>query len=1040
MKLSVLLYTICFISFHSIFSQNPSEVSNLEALADSIYFNKSEYYTEKDYKRLQKIRKQITSSYLDTTQTKYHVAKLKEIAADALVSQFHSDFPLAITQSNQALALFEKHHIKDLYFKGHIHKYLFEQYFYNKNWEKSLKEAQRAKKVFGDTLAPNHRLLAEAEFNIGFALGKFGDYSKVIERYKNAIELNVSNQGEMNADVAIQKHHLAIVYGFVGYYKKELDTYLEVVNIWENISYHDKSFLNIAYGSLNTWYLQHGDYDTAEKYLIKSENLINNKETNIDNWSNEVFKGRTQLELWRYYAKLNLKKGDTLNAFAYNKKAMDFIDNYRINDPENNPHNVPYYKHFLLLNKMGLLRFEASILKEKDANRAIKIYEQVLSLESEDEVPVFTLSDKLNLIQLYINNENYAQVKTRIKHWVESAKEKKDPYLLMQLYAQEANLEAHLGSFESMDAFYKTAFKYLPKDPLEDIEIKDLTYLNSKPYSHLHYINLLLDASRNYELAYRETHKKLYLEIAHNLSKMVSDIFSKNYVFTSFNDKVYAIAIQINEQLLQTSLLIDNERILDGVLEKIEESNSKISWKRFLNSSERKNINIPEVVLNKESDLKNALHFYKKQLFISDNEGLENQKTLKSKIFDTEKEIDSLNRWYKENYFSYFNQTQNKFQISDLKSKLQSDQKIIKYCFTQNHIFVFTITKDVTQLHQLADTNELNEFLNEFVHSLKEPNTDAYKTLAKQAYRKLLPNSVLDISSHTNLIFILDDVLHYLPFESIIDGDNKYLVESKCISYASSLLLFNEQINSIKSKQNSLGIYAPTYNSSFQLEENKDKTAQLKGASLEAIQIGELFGADVFLGEDANKEVFLKTAKNYSTLHLAMHAEINKSNPEFSHLSFSSSGDDSKLFLSELYNISLNADLAVLSACETGAGKLKKGEGLVNVSQAFTYAGVSSLVTSLWKVPDKETAQIMLYFYTYLEKGFPKNKALQLAKLDYLKNEDDVLLKHPFYWAGFVISGDVTPIKTKTNWYWFWFIVPVVGLVLFRKKLFQFFK
>ena len=172
-------------------------------------------------------------------------------------------------------------------------------------------------------------------------------------------------------------------------------------------------------------------------------------------------------------------------------------------------------------------------------------------------------------------------------------------------------------------------------------------------------------------------------------------------------------------------------------------------------------------------------------------------------------------------------------------------------------------------------------------------------------------------------------------------------------------------------------------------------------------------------------------------LHLAMHSNVNNENSEFSNLEFSTDNEDNKLYISELYNMSFNADLAVLSACNTAVGHLKKGEGLISVSKAFTYAGVPSTVTSLWKVPDKETSKIMVSFYHYLKDGKPKNEALQLAKLNYLNTTNDALLKHPYYWAGFIISGDVSPITSQPNYYiWLYVIAALLVLgVIFRKRL-----
>src|SRR5258706_3672618 len=117
-----------------------------------------------------------------------------------------------------------------------------------------------------------------------------------------------------------------------------------------------------------------------------------------------------------------------------------------------------------------------------------------------------------------------------------------------------------------------------------------------------------------------------------------------------------------------------------------------------------------------------------------------------------------------------------------------------------------------------------------------------------------------------------------------------------------------------------------------------------------------------------------------------MHSLVNDENPMMSVMVFSSADDDTtdvnELTAIELYNMSLKSDLAVLSACNTGFGKLHRGEGIMSFSRAFSYAGVPSAVISLWQVPDKATSKIMVNFYKYLKAGESKDLALQHAKLD----------------------------------------------------------
>ena len=112
-------------------------------------------------------------------------------------------------------------------------------------------------------------------------------------------------------------------------------------------------------------------------------------------------------------------------------------------------------------------------------------------------------------------------------------------------------------------------------------------------------------------------------------------------------------------------------------------------------------------------------------------------------------------------------------------------------------------------------------------------------------------------------------------------------------------------------------------------------------------------------------------------LHLATHAEIDNKNPLYNKLIFS----DGDMTSSEIYLSETRAKMAVLSACNTGFGKLEKGEGVMSMARAFHFSGVPSVVMSLWKVPDRSTMQIMLLFYQHLENGESKSEALRKAKL-----------------------------------------------------------
>jgi CHAT domain-containing protein len=121
----------------------------------------------------------------------------------------------------------------------------------------------------------------------------------------------------------------------------------------------------------------------------------------------------------------------------------------------------------------------------------------------------------------------------------------------------------------------------------------------------------------------------------------------------------------------------------------------------------------------------------------------------------------------------------------------------------------------------------------------------------------------------------------------------------------------------------------------------------------------------------------------------------------------------------------------VLSACNTGFGKIETGEGVMSLARAFHFSGVPAIIMSLWKVPDKETAFLMTEFYKNIAKKNSKSAALRHAKLAYLKEVEDPLLSHPFYWSGFVLSGNVKPLETPINRNIYIAGTILLGLVIF---------
>ena len=291
-----------------------------------------------------------------------------------------------------------------------------------------------------------------------------------------------------------------------------------------------------------------------------------------------------------------------------------------------------------------------------------------------------------------------------------------------------------------------------------------------------------------------------------------------------------------------------------------------------------------------------------------------------------------------------------------------------------------------------------------------------------------------------DLIIVPDGVLNWLPFEALSDINGNYLMESYDISYLHSLSQPN--VERQKSVQKPLISYAPSFDASPLIASAdivRNGMSSLPGAYQEALEATEILGGEAYTKTDATEGAFRNTAQNAEIIHLATHAIVDDFDPELSKLVFYTNGDsldDGYLHTYEIYAMDLNAELVTLSACNTGYGQIKKGEGVMSLSRAFAYAGVPSAVVSLWPASDKSTPELMKYFYQNLKDGQSKDVALNNARKQYLSTAKGKA-RHPFYWGGFVLIGDSQPIARQSNWIIYLMglsLIIVIGAVALKKK------
>jgi len=191
--------------------------------------------------------------------------------------------------------------------------------------------------------------------------------------------------------------------------------------------------------------------------------------------------------------------------------------------------------------------------------------------------------------------------------------------------------------------------------------------------------------------------------------------------------------------------------------------------------------------------------------------------------------------------------------------------------------------------------------------------------------------------------------------------------------------------------------------------------------------------ATLLMQDQATKSNFIKNASKFDVLHLSTHA-TSGTLTEPARIEFY----DSTMYLNELYSLNINNELVVLSACETGVGRLQKGEGALSIARGFQYAGAKRMLFSLWQINDLSTSQIMQLFYKDYSTNNSGVDANHNSKINYLKNEAiNNIKKSPYYWSAFVYYGDFSSILETPflDIYTYLFVAIVIIVLLLIYKI-----
>lgn len=848
-------------------------------------------------------------------------------------------------------------------------------------------------RVFGN----EHPKTSDALNNLGSAFHCLGRYDSALVYFNKALEIR--KKLNIPAGIANSYNNIGACYKEKGDYDLALSYYQQAAEIIKTSFSYEHADLASEYNNISESYLLKKDYDRAYEYTLKAKDIITRQSTekNTD-WISQLNltaiilgqKGDLEGEAEIYRQSADISKhilGDP------NYRLSGLYQNMAINYKERNLYDsaMLFIKKALELNKL--------YFPEKHPERA-EVYKALAEIFHYSGYPDSAIYYCTRSLQ-----SNYSG--TLDKDNIDFAKAFDELLFLDVLTAR---------SESGMELFKMTGdYKSLVSVIADTKKAAELAFLLHSNYN--------LDESKILHVA----------ELADNYKNAV---FAGIELFKHTGDSIW-----LNDAFLFS-----------------EHTRAEILRGSIIKSNAILQSDIPDTLLYKDRNLINQIAFLKNRILNCAEEtdcydSCYNLYAAKADslaiVLKNTRDMMKINS--QQGNVAYYMKED---LINNITSKMSADQALIEYCLQDSSIIAFVLKKDRFSGVEIPVDKNFSRLVNDYIAAIRRH--DPLNVLPKgyQLYNKLIQPLEKYIAGATKLVIIPDEQLLYLPFETLTTSyketsgtpdftSQDYLINKYLFTYHYSALLWEESgiINKGINEYLTFAGFAPVFSPQLKLQglnsgnekfvynngidefrsivTSGSNLAELPYSKDEVDSIAFLFlskgnKATAFLFGNATEKNFKDSAKYYTIVHIATHGLINNSNPELSGLAFAqydrknsagmrpSDEDDGILYTNEIYNLSLGCNLIVLSACETGSGKLEKGEGVMGLSRSFLHAGAKNLIISYWKVSDSATLELMMDFYRHVATGDNYATALQKAKLSLIHNSQTAF---PAYWGAFALIG-----------------------------------
>lgn len=877
----------------------------------------------------------------------------------------------------------------------------------------------------------NSKLLSKVYTYLGWYYSYLQDINTALHFYNKSLLVNRKNHSENSYEIALDYNNIATCYGNKGHYDKALTYFQKAANIWQTQS--TKNSYGLALVNTGFCFHMKGDYIQALHFYQESLTV-----------SKEVL-GENHYNIALGYCNVGAVFYDTQQyekALAYLHKGLDI---YIIVHTEQNIRTAT------IINDIGDCY---CIMKQHSL--ALEYYQRAYHIQKKI---LGENNAQLSSVLSSIGRNYYFMGQTdKAIECMEKALQG-EIATLGEAHYTVAMSYMHLGNYHLQKKQIDKALSYLKKSICSNYpnyQNEDLYHF--PPLKDYFTATQLLDSLKSYGSAFYVSYKQnphiTKLETAfHAYQLAVQLIGDASQSFKTDGSKlqlantataIYDQAIDIALQLHTTTL---NPKYINFIFHCFEKSKASILLANIKNAKAQITAKIPQGLQEQEKDLSVELTYLDKCINQEQEKGeqTDQQKItqLRSQYFSYSQQYEHLIQQFETEYPEYYRL---KYDIStasllQIQTHLVTNAVLISYFVGEKAIYVFEISgyhhqpqTAAYQVHTVEKPADFDQVIQDFTEAIDDLSRKTYIHTAYQLYQLLLA-PVLD-KPHTpidQLIIIPDAQLHYLPFEALLTqnvspkqanyNDLPYLLKNYTISYHYSATLFchTQSIEtSPPSASDSFIGFAPVYATPAGTPQASQSNMRFGGTVLkelpfseqEIIQIQQLFDRQkattrILSHQEATKKNFQNLVKGHKYVHIAAHGLLNHQQPELSGIVFApttekSESEDPILYIKQAFHLDLDADLVVLSCCESGIGKLANGEGIIAMNRGLLYSGAKNVIYTLFKVYDQASAQLtFLLFKGILEKKLPYAEALRAAKLALLK-QDGVT---PKSWAGFVLLG-----------------------------------